>query len=91
MKYEFSKPFTFEGKEYKEIELDYDGLDGSDVEAVLTQIEIAVRRNPKGFPVSSTWKFYAARAGKLPVEFFTKLPAKEYLKLSRMTNSFLEG
>lgn len=91
MKYEFSHPYSFEGKEYKEIELNFDGMNGTDVEAVLMQIEIAIKNNPQSFPVSTTWKFYAARAGKLPIEFFTKLPAKEYLKLSGITNSFLES
>ena len=90
MKVKLKKPYLFEGKEYTEIDLELDSLTGEDVESIFAQIETVAKQNPSAPIVSTSWKYYAARASKLPVEFFNKLPALDYLKLSGLTNTFLQ-
>lgn len=49
MKYEFSTQYKFEDKAYSEIELNLDGLRGSDIESAMIQVEDltkAGQRNP---------------------------------------------
>ena len=61
MKYKFSKPYKFEDKEYSEIELDLDGLKGSDIESAMLQVEDLTRTGQR-IPTAASWKFLAAKA-----------------------------
>ncbi len=90
MKYKFSKPYKFEDKEYSEIELDLDGLKGSDIESAMIQVEDLTKTGQR-IPTAASWKFLAAKATKLPVEFFTNLPARDWLKLSGMVSPFFDN
>ncbi len=90
MKHTFKTPYEFEGKEYSEIELDLDGLRGPDLEAIWLQIEDLTKSGQR-VPLASSWKFIAAKAAKLPVDFFTYLPAREYLKLSGIVSPFFDN
>lgn len=89
MKYTFAKPYKFDDKEYSEIDMDLEGMRGPDLEAIWLQIEDMTKTGQR-VPLASSWKFVAARATKLPVEFFTNLPAKEYLKLSSIVSPFFD-
>lgn len=89
MKYTFQKPFEFEGKEYTELDIPLDGLTGSDINAAKKEWQTEGNFSPilasdPGFCAS-----VAARACKLPIEFFHALPAKDYMKLTQEVSNFL--
>ena len=88
------KPYKFGGQEYTEVDLS--GLE--DVTAgVLENVgKIAAKKNPGMNPalqeMSLTFCTYLAqRVAKLPLEFFTGLPAKEAIKLKALVTNFLYG
>ena len=88
----FAKPYKFGGMEYTEVDLS--GLE--DVTAgVLENVgKIAAKKNPGMNPalqeMSLTFCTYLAqRVAKLPMEFFTGLPAKEAIKLKALVTNFL--
>ena len=90
----FNKPYKFDGREYTEVDLS--GLE--DVTAgVLENVgKIAAKKNPGMNPalqeMSLTFCTYLAqRVAKLPLEFFTGLPAKEAIKLKALVTNFLYG
>ena len=90
----FAKPYKFGGVEYTEVDLS--GLE--DVTAgVLENVgKITAKKNPGMNPalqeMSMTFCTYLAqRVAKLPLEFFTGLPAKEAIKLKAMVTNFLYG
>ena len=90
----FGKPYKFGGQEYTEVDLS--GLE--DVTAgVLENVgKIAAKKNPGINPalqeMSLTFCTYLAqRVAKLPLEFFTGLPAKEAIKLKTLVTNFLYG
>lgn len=90
----FGEPYKFGGQEYTEVDLS--GLE--DVTAgVLENVgKIAAKKNPGMNPalqeMSLTFCTYLAqRVAKLPLEFFTGLPAKEAIKLKAMVTNFLYG
>ena len=90
----FGKPYKFGGQEYTEVDLS--GLE--DVTAgVLENVgKIAAKKNPGMNPalqeMSLTFCTYLAqRVAKLPLEFFTGLPAKEAIKLKALVTNFLYG
>lgn len=87
------KPYLFEQKEYTEINLTgLDELKASDMIALEKQYD---RRAP-GINVMPEVKveyavMMAARAAKLPVEFFDGLPPKEVMKVKNRIMGFLFG
>ena len=89
----FKKPYRFEGKEYTELDLSgMDDLTGADMIAV----NKIMQRSSGGIDVmpevSVEYAFYfAARATKLPVEFFTNLPPRESMKVKNRVMGFLFG
>ncbi len=89
MKFTFSKPYTYEGKEYTEIEMDLEGLTGKDVSLA----KRAFTRFGGYSPIIATdvefCTFLATKAAKLPFEFVEKLPAKDYCRLGQEVSNFL--
>ena len=90
----FGKPYKFGGQEYTEVDLS--GLE--DVTAgVLENVgKIAAKKNPGMNPALQEMSLtfctcLAQRVAKLPLEFFTGLPAKEAIKLKTMVTGFLYG
>lgn len=87
----FTKPYTFEGEEYTEIDLSgCDELTGNDA-AKAEKIMLA-KGDTNMFPeMSSTYAFIIASLGTgKPVEFFTGLPLKDSTKVkNRVRNCFL--
>ncbi|MGN0885459.1 MAG: phage tail assembly protein [Candidatus Spyradenecus sp.] len=85
----FATPYDFEGKTYEQLDFNLEGLKGSDIAAVKKQFTSA--GNFAAVPAAD-YDFCAmmlARVCKLPLEFFTELPAKEYLALTQKVSNFL--
>lgn len=87
---EFSKPYFFEGVEYKEIDLSgLEGLSAADMLAINKRLErtSGVSVMPE---VSLEYALnLAARAAAQPIEFFTALPVKEAIKVKNRVMGFL--
>ena len=88
-KYTFSKPYIFEGKEYTELEFDLEELKGSDISAAKKEM------NNEGVftPIMATdcdfCAILLAKLLKLPREFFSDMPAKDFDRLTREVSTFL--
>ena len=86
----FSKPITFEGKTYTEIDLA--GLDTLTAEDMIAASNYLVRKGNLAPTQEMNIEyacFIAGRATGLPVEFFRALPMREATKLkNRVTNFF---
>lgn len=89
----FKKPYNFEGKEYTEIDLScMEDMTGADMIA----INKLMQRSSAGIDVMPEVSveyalYFASRAAKLPVEFFTNLPPKEAMKVKNRVMGFLFG
>lgn len=89
----FRQPYRFEGKEYTELDLsgmeDMTGADMIAVNKIMQRSAAGIDVMPE---VSVEYAFYfAARAAKLPVEFFHGLPPKESMKVKNRVMGFLFG
>ena len=90
----FAKPYKFGGMEY--IEVDLSGLEDVTAGTLESVGKIVAKKNPGMNPalqeMSLTFCTYLAqRVAKLPLEFFTGLPAKETIKLKTLVTNFLYG
>ena len=89
----FRKPYMFEGKEYTELDLScLEDMTAADMIAIENQYD---RRHP-GINVMPEVKIgyaimMAARAAKLPIEFFDMIPQKEAVKVKNWVMGFLFG
>ena len=85
----FKKPFTFEGKEYKELSLEgLEKLTGQDLMAV----DRAMRKKSNDFMVELSIDYsimIAVRATGLSIEFFKALPMRETKAVRNKVRSFL--
>lgn len=89
MKITFSKPYTFEGQEYTEIDLDLDSLLGRDVAAAKREWQ---RQGNYSMLIAADVEFcayLAAKAAGKPLEFIEKLPAKDYCLVAQAVTNFL--
>ena len=92
MKIEFAKPYTFEGKEYKEVELDYDSLTGlglMNLSAQFNKMEKDLQSRAAKAVDERYQLMVAAATSKLPQEFFEGLPAPCFVKVLNAVMSFL--
>ena len=90
----FGKPYKFGGQEYTEVDLS--GLEDVTAGVLESVGKIVNKKNPGMNPalqeMSLTFCTYLAqRVAKLPLEFFTGLPAKEAIKLKALVTNFLYG
>ncbi len=88
----FNKPYKFGGVEYTEVDLS--GLEDVTAGVLESVGKIVAKKNPGMNPalqeMSMTFCTYLAqRVAKLPLDFFTGLPAKEAIKLKAMVTNFL--
>lgn len=85
----FKKPYTFEGKDYKEVDLsgleDLTTADLMEVDKVFSTREYV---SPYPEADSKYNCMIAARACKLPIEFFIALPIKEGKKVNNIVKGF---
>lgn len=89
----FKKPYIFEQKEYTELDLsgmeDMTGADMIAVNKIMQRSAAGIDVMPE---VSVEYAFYfAAKAAKLPVEFFNGLPPRESMKVKNRVMGFLFG
>lgn len=89
MKHVLAEPFEFEGKKYEEIEMALESLKGSDMSSVKKQFAAQGEFSPMPAADSDYCMMIAARAAKLPIEFFYELPAPEYYAIAQAVGSFL--
>lgn len=90
----FAKPYKFGGQEYTEVDLS--GLEDVTAGVLESVGKITAKKTPGMNPalqeMSLTFCTYLAqRVAKLPLEFFTGLPAKEAIKLKALVTNFLYG
>lgn len=89
---QFSKPYPFEGKTYKEIDLA--GLADLTAEDMIAADKYLNRSgNFSVMPEMSIEYscFIASRATDLPVEFFRRLPPKDAIKVKNRVTNFFYG
>ena len=91
MKHTFSKPYTFDGVEHTELEIDLDSLKGKDISAAKRAWALAGNFSPVPASDMDFCAALAAQASKQPVEFFEELPAGEYTKITQAVSNFLMG
>ena len=90
----FGKPYKFGGQEYTEVDLS--GLEDTTAGDLARCAKITTRKH-KGLNTATlemTTEYSITMAHivtKLPLEFFTGLPAKEAIKLKTMVTGFLYG
>ena len=89
MFYKFSKPYTFEGKEFTEIELDLESMTGNDFVEAKKEYKIRGFENLVPTTDSEFCAVVASKLAKQPLEFFTGLPAKDYIGLTTKVMNFL--
>lgn len=90
----FRKPFSFDGKQYTEVDLS--GLEDAtakDLEAVGRILEKQAKStNPATMEMTMGYaQLLANRVTGLPLEFFKNLPAKEAMALKTTVVGFLYG
>ena len=90
----FSKPYKFGGQEYTEVDLS--GLEDVTAGVLESVGKITAKKNPGMNPALQEMSLtfctcLAQQVAKLPMEFFTGLPAKEAIKLKTMVTGFLYG
>lgn len=89
MEYVFTKPYEFEGKEYKSIEFDLEGLKGSDIAAAKREFNRGGNFAAVPSADSEFCAMILARVAKQPLEFFEQLPAKDYCAITQLVSNFL--
>ena len=89
MKITLSKPYSFEGQEYTEIELNLDSLVGRDVAAAKREWSRQGNISPLIAADVEFCAYLAAKAADKPIEFMENLPAKDYCLVSQAVTNFL--
>lgn len=91
MKIELTKAITYQGKEYKKIDFDFDSLTGAEIlDAKSTMVQSDIYVDSYAPQLSMEFQArVAARAGKVPYEVIKALPAREFLKVAAGTKDFL--
>lgn len=90
----FSKPYSFDGKEYTE--LDLSGLERVTAATLENISRTILKKSPDQNPATiemtlSYCQHLAARVTELPFEFFKEMPAKDAISLKTLVVGFLYG
>lgn len=83
------KPFDYEGTLYTEIKLDLDSLTGKDMISAEAEARVMGDRTVMLEASKTYHMIVAAKAAKLPVDFFEQLPAKEFTRVTAHVQNFL--
>lgn len=85
------KPFEYCNKKYEKMVFDFNSLTGKDIEAVEDEMayEEKICIIPENSPTFCTK--LAARAAGIGSDVVANLPAREFLKVKRETQVFLNG
>lgn len=88
-----SKPYTFEGKVYEGIKLDFDEMTGADILEAEEEFTQTKTQTAAQTPLKELSKgylaFFAARACAQPVDFILGLDGKSFAKITRKAQNFL--
>lgn len=91
----FRKPYQFEGKEYKSVDLSgMEDLKTTDLLSINRFMEMEGTSFGLGTTPEMTLEYachVAAKATSLPVEFFRALPAREGLRIKNRVVAFFYG
>lgn len=91
MQITFNKPFKFDGKDVKNVDLDMDGLRGTDITDTYRQYTAAGNFSAVVSMDPNFTFLIAAAASSKPVEFFQQLPAGDAMKVHQAVQNFLLG
>lgn len=86
-----SKPFIFEGKEYTELNLDLDSLNGNDMLSAEKEAKVIAGPSPVPELSKPFLAVIAAKAAKVPVDMIMALPGKDFSKVTIEVQDFLLG
>ncbi|WP_314447806.1 phage tail assembly protein [Selenomonas artemidis] len=90
MKITLTKPVTYKEQEYKQLNIDLDGLNGLD----LMKANAAQRGNPDNVVPALSMGYQAqvaALAAKVPIEVIEHLAAPDFVKVTIEVQRFLLG
>lgn len=88
----FSKPYRFEDKTYKEIDLS--GLESLTAEDMIAADKFLTRNGNFTVMPEMTLEyalFIASKATDLPIEFFRQLPPKDAIRVKNRVTNFFYG
>ena len=91
MKHIFNKPFTFEGQEYKELDLNLEALTGDDLISVERELTVTGTVVVTLQTSQAACLLIASNAAKVPSELIRALPLNEASKLAMSVQGFLLG
>ena len=92
MKIELTKAITYQGKEYKELEFDIEGLTGAQLIKARAFVNNGNTFNMDALTPQLSMEFQArvaAEAAGVPYEVVTALPAKEFVQVTNAVRDFL--
>lgn len=94
---EFSKEHKFEGKTYSNVELAIEDLSGDDLMALQKEwrmktgkLRDIMTKSAMTVALDTEFVLYAcSRFSQKPMEFFTSLPVKDFMKVTSSVQNFL--
>lgn len=93
-KIELHKPVEFDGESFTEISLDLDGLTAGDMISIGRQFNAIAPGNETTFSKELSKEYQlltASRAAKMPIEFFYKLSARDFTRITVRVQNFFTG
>lgn len=88
----FGKPYKFEGKEYKEVDLS--GLENLSAADMIAADKYLTKSGSFSITPEMTMEYscyIAAQCSNQPIEFFTGLPSREAIKVKNKVTGFFYG
>jgi hypothetical protein len=83
------RPFIYKGTEYREIELNLEGLTGADIVKVESELTAQGKIVVSGDFSKIYLSRIAAKAAKLPVEELEKLDVRDFTRITNEVQAFL--
>ena len=88
----FTKPYKFEGKVYKEIDLaGLESMNAADMCAAEKHLNRSRVFSPLPEMSAEYVSFIASQTSDLPIEFFKALPPKDFIRVKNKVTSFFYG
>lgn len=88
----FTKPYKFEGKTYKEIDLaGLESMSASDMCAAEKHLNRSGMFSPLPEMTAEYVCYIAAQTSDLPIEFFKALPPRDFIRVKNKVTNFFYG
>lgn len=88
----FTKPYKFEGKVYKEVDLaGLETMSASDMCAAEKHLNRSGMFSPLPEMTAEYVSFIAAQTSSLPIEFFKALPPRDFIRVKNKVTNFFYG